>query len=93
MLGFLFSACEACGNLELEECPHHPLVIVGNCVPLEDSLAGEPDCVTIRLPRHIGDQVGICAVRDVPRQVCFGPLLEEEEEDVERTSSLWMRVR
>ena len=89
----LFSACEACVSLELEESPHHPLVRVGNCVPLEDSLIGEPDCVTIRLPRESGDQACACAVRDIPREVCFGPLLEEKEEDVERTSSLWMLVR
>ena len=82
----LFSAREASGN--------PPLVIVGNCVPLEDSLAGEPDCVTIRLPRESGDQVGVCAVRDIPCGVCFGPLLkveEEEEEDVK--NPLWMQVR
>ena len=87
----LFSVCESSDSLEMEERPHHPLVIVDNCVPLEDSLAGEPDCVTIRLPGESGDGVGVVAVRDIPRDVCFGPLLKEEEEE-EGTSSLWMQV-
>ena len=88
----LFSVCESSNSLEMEERSHHALMIVDNCVPLEDSLAGEPDCVTIRLPGESGDGVGVVAVRDIPRDVCFGPLLKEEEEEEEGTSSLWMRV-
>ena len=38
----LFSAREANSNLKMEERPHHPLVLIDNCVKLEDSLTGMP---------------------------------------------------
>lgn len=97
--GLLLSDCETCDELEMEECPQHPLVIARNTVALEESLGGEPECLTIY--RMVDDklEVGAFAVVDLPRNVRFGPLVEDEEEDRrsqqdgDRTSSVWMRVR
>ena len=76
------------------------MVIFRNTIALEESLAGEPNCLT--LYRRVGDklEVGGFVVRDLCRDVHFGPLVDEDEEesrqqqeDGDCTSSQWMRVR
>ena len=83
----------------MEERAKPQMDIAGNTVALEESLAGEPDCLTMY--RCVGGkvEVGAFVVRDLCRDVCFGPLVDEDEEESrqqeggDRTSSQWMRVR
>lgn len=94
----LFSDCEACDELVMEGCALHSLVMAPNCVPEDESLVGEPRCVALYRSGVNGSKVGAHAMRDLPRDVLFGPLLTEESRDDEREavgrrSSQWMQVR
>ena len=95
----MFAGCEARrGGDEAvsEECPRHPMIVAPHCLPICDSLVGEPECVA--LYRSVADRnkVGAHAMCDLPRNVVFGPWLDEDEDKEvteEQPSSRWMRVR
>lgn len=72
----------------------HPFIICPNTVPIEDSLAGEPDCVAVYHSSFNSFKKGVFMAQDIPKNVCFGPLLTEEEEESAQnsTSSRWMHV-
>lgn len=90
----MFAECDACDVTE--ESSRHPLVFVPHCLPICDSLVGEPECVGLYRSVVDKSKVGAHAMCDLPRNMVFGPWLNEDEEKKvteEQPSSRWMRVR
>ena len=75
----LFSDCDDCAISKMCVCPRHPLTTVPNTVPLDNSLFGEPECVSLYRSGIDPSKVGAHASAAVAGNTLFGPFVPGEE--------------
>ena len=82
-------------------CPKHRFLAIPNVVPFNNSLVGEPECVSLYRSRVNPSKVGTHASAPLSEGVRFGPLLQKDVDSKiasssggksARASSKWMTV-